>query len=195
MKTLRNWGAGPAPAGGGARVSYGRTEPESQEAFPLRRKSAHLSLSAVVNPLLSRFFLSAFLLAAGRTGLIAAEKSAAACSCEMVSGYLDISEALASDDFKQAKTAAVALVKEAQADGMLSIVKAAKAVADARDIAQARQALRTLTSEVAPMADAKTDVVMYCPMAKADWIQARGPTRNPYFGKAMLDCGAPKKSS
>ena len=30
---------------------------------------------------------------------------------------------------------------------------------------------------------------VYCPMAKASWLQADKTVRNPYFGPAMLDCG------
>lgn len=30
---------------------------------------------------------------------------------------------------------------------------------------------------------------VYCPMAKAGWLQADKTVRNPYFGQAMLDCG------
>ena len=30
---------------------------------------------------------------------------------------------------------------------------------------------------------------VYCPMAKASWLQAGKKIKNPYFGQAMLTCG------
>ncbi|NBQ40151.1 MAG: DUF3347 domain-containing protein [Alphaproteobacteria bacterium] len=38
----------------------------------------------------------------------------------------------------------------------------------------------------------KKVTVMYCPMARAVWVQPTGQVENPYFGAAMLRCGAPK---
>jgi membrane fusion protein, copper/silver efflux system len=31
--------------------------------------------------------------------------------------------------------------------------------------------------------------IVHCSMANASWLQKTGPTRNPYYGKAMLECG------
>ena len=114
---------------------------------------------------------------------------------ELLSGYLAVSKALAADDFKAARTAAVELTKQAEADGMVSIVKVAKALASAPDIARARGAFRALTTEIEPLAEgAKGYTIMYCRMADSDWIQPSGAVQNPYFGQAMPHCGVPKKS-
>ena len=62
-------------------------------------------------------------------------------------------------------------------------------------IANARKAFRALSEEVIPLAEGDSDyVLLTCSMAHGgDWVQSKGEVRNPYFGKAMLTCGAPKK--
>ncbi len=65
------------------------------------------------------------------------------------------------------------------------------------DLKQARSAFNGLSAEFVPLAQmnyensptAPTWVVMNCPMAKADWIQKKGDTKNPYLGTKMLSCG------
>jgi hypothetical protein len=114
--------------------------------------------------------------------------------CELVDKYVPISEALAADDLATAKTAAKALAQQADTDGMTGAAKAAHAIANAKDIEAARSGLKSLTSEVEPMAGSGNYVVMHCPMANADWIQTDAKVRNPYYGKMMLTCGSPKTS-
>lgn len=52
----------------------------------------------------------------------------------------------------------------------------------------------TLGKEVGIPTDAKSISVFRCPMAKADWLQPAGATQNPFYGSAMLDCGAAVES-
>ncbi len=114
--------------------------------------------------------------------------------CELVKGYLPIAAALASDDLGKAKDAAATLAKQADTDGVKAIYEPALAVAHAADIKAARAAFKTLSKEVVPLVENdKGYVVMNCPMANADWIQTDANVRNPYYGKMMLTCGAPKK--
>jgi hypothetical protein len=125
----------------------------------------------------------------------AADKKAAECSCELLTAYVPIAKALAADNLKAAQTAAVELVKQAKEDGMTGIATHADAVARAGSLVEARTAFRPLSTDVAPLAAEDDEyVVMTCPMARADWVQAKGKTENPYYGAAMLSCGAPKKT-
>jgi hypothetical protein len=115
--------------------------------------------------------------------------------CELVDKYLPVSAALAADDLNKAKTAAAELAQQAASDGMASVAQAAHTIAEAKDISTARSALKGLTADLEPMADGSSYVVMTCPMAQADWIQSDNNVRNPYYGKSMLTCGAPKAPS
>lgn len=113
--------------------------------------------------------------------------------CELLQSYVPISEALAADNLPQAKTAAAALLKQAEANGLTPMVEAARTIGSADSIAAARAAFKTLSKEITPLAEgAKGFVVMNCPMAEADWVQTDNKVRNPYYGQSMLRCGAPK---
>jgi hypothetical protein len=113
--------------------------------------------------------------------------------CELLTGYVPIAIALADDDLASARTAAAALSKQAESNGLTGIIEQARAVAEAPDLAKARAAFKSLSSEVEPLTVTEDKVtVMYCPMARADWVQPNGPVANPYYGKSMLRCGAPK---
>src|SRR5581483_1120534 len=113
-----------------------------------------------------------------------AKAKEAGCECELVDAYVPIAKALAADDLKAARAAAVELVKQADADGMTGIVAHAKVIARAKDLAAARAEFKPLSAEIVPLVDDDDVVVMTCPMAKADWVQAKGPTANPYYGRA-----------
>jgi len=70
----------------------------------------------------------------------------------------------------------------------------AEALAKAKDLAAARKAFQPLSESLIRYAKsgnipAGTLYEVYCPMAKAGWLQADKTVRNPYFGQAMLDCG------
>lgn len=129
-----------------------------------------------------------------QSGSCAMKGSCDSGDCELVTGYLPISEALAADDLGKAKSAAATLAGSASHDGMSSIAKSAQALASAPDLAAARASFKALSDDMIPMVKgSKTYVVMNCPMAKADWIQDNRNVRNPYLGKSMPTCGAPKE--
>jgi hypothetical protein len=114
---------------------------------------------------------------------------------EILASYVKVSSALAADDLASAKTAASALAEHAGMSDSKDIAAKAGAVAKAADIEAARGAFKGLSVAIEPLASGQRDlVVMYCPMADSDWVQAKGQTQNPYFGKAMLACGGPKKT-
>jgi hypothetical protein len=114
---------------------------------------------------------------------------------EILSSYIKVSTALAADDLAAAKTAASALGEHAGMSDNKDIAAKAGAVAKAANIEAARGAFKTLSVAIEPLVEGQKDlVVMYCPMADSDWVQMKGKTQNPYFGKAMLTCGGPKKA-
>lgn len=113
---------------------------------------------------------------------------------EILSSYVKISAALAADDFAAAKTSSAAVAEHAGMSDMNKAIAAkATAVAKAKDIAAARDAFKSLSAAVEPLAAGeKGYIVMNCPMMHADWIQTSKDVKNPYYGKMMLTCGAPK---
>jgi len=142
---------------------------------------------------ISRLFLVAGLLF-GVARLSAAE-SANMMKSEILSSYANISAALAADDVSAAKAAAATTAEHARMGNQNDIATKADAVAKAAKIEDARSAFKSLSTAVEPLAAGQKDfVVMHCPMVNADWVQKKGKTQNPYYGKAMLTCGGPKAS-
>ncbi len=96
--------------------------------------------------------------------------------------YLQLQDALAHDEFAAAQAAAKTLPGPAQAAG------------SAADITALRVAFRGLSDGVIARHRPEGFGVAYCPMAfdneGARWVQSDGDVSNPYYGAAMLRCGA-----
>jgi hypothetical protein len=138
---------------------------------------------------------SLFIVTLALAGVLPGQAAPIAPSTNLLDRYVKISTALAADDFDAAKSAAAALATEATAGANQDIAAQAKAVAQADTMAAARKKFVTLSNAIEPLAAGKKEyVVMYCPMAKADWVQPAGTTANPYYGKMMLTCGSPKQA-
>jgi hypothetical protein len=63
---------------------------------------------------------------------------------------------------------------------------------DAKDIRSIREGFKDLSKPVSmwvTMAEPEDTSVMYCPMAKAGWVQHGSKAANPYMGSEMLSCG------
>ena len=112
--------------------------------------------------------------------------------------YLKIGAALAKDSLDGVPARAKAMAQAIQGDSMKMLppeaAKQAQALAQATDLAGARKAFKPLSeSLIKYLADhrvpAGTYHEVFCPMAKASWLQADKTVANPYFGKAMLHCG------
>lgn len=130
----------------------------------------------------------------GALRLAAADMKNDMMAAEIMSAYAKVTAALAADDLDAAQAAATGLTDHAGMAKNDSVAGKAKALAGAKNIDAARKELMGLTAAVEPLAKSdKTYVLMNCPMA-GDWIQQKGPTKNPYMGKAMLQCGGPKQS-
>jgi hypothetical protein len=114
---------------------------------------------------------------------------------EILSSYVKVASALAADDLATAKTAAASVAEHASmSDSNKAIAAKANAVAKATKIDSARDAFKSLSDAVIPLATGdKKYTVMNCPMA-GDWVQVGKDVKNPYMGKAMLTCGGPKSS-
>jgi hypothetical protein len=107
-----------------------------------------------------------------------------------LTAYLKIQQALAADNLAQAQEAARGL-------------PSAQALATSADLATARKEFKPLSDALIAAArqyGAPTGTPLvheFCPMAfgdkGADWLQPKGPARNPYLGKEMLECAEPKE--
>lgn len=110
----------------------------------------------------------------------------------MLDGYADVSAALYKDDLAAAKKAAAGI---AEKDKDSAMTKHAQAIADSKDIEEARMHFKELSDLAIPVAKKdKSMHQMHCPMAMdgkgADWLQVSADeVRNPYMGAKMPHCG------
>lgn len=140
-----------------------------------------------------RFLPVVAALAAGFVQLASAKD--APMRSEVLSAYVKIADALAADDLAGAKASATALAGSADSADQFQIAKQATALAKAADLATAREGFKVLSTSIETLAaNEKGYVVMTCAMANADWVQKSSEVKNPYLGKAMLNCGEPKKA-
>ena len=110
--------------------------------------------------------------------------------------YLKIQASLANDSMTGVAENAGTIVKAVQGDANsmpASIATEAEALAKASSLRSARAAFKPLSdSLIKYLADRKAQgayVQVYCPMARASWLQAGKTVNNPYFGQAMANCG------
>src|SRR5579859_1904819 len=112
--------------------------------------------------------------------------------------YLEIQSDLAKDSLKGVDEQAQAIAKAVNGDDMKmlprDIAKQADTLAQAKDLKAAREAFKPLSASLVKyLADNKAGQgayhEVYCPMAKASWLQTGKAIKNPYMGKAMLSCG------
>lgn len=132
---------------------------------------------------------------------------------KVVGGYLAVHEALAADDLRGAKAAAAGLrsavaavdvrdnatVERAWHPVSMQLDAAAQKLEQAPNIDAARthfEPLSKATQRMMQVTGNPSDLeltVAFCPMAfgnrGAEWVQPQGDVANPYFGKAMLQCG------
>lgn len=127
--------------------------------------------------------------------------SVAGCSTSTVKAeplspnYLAAQEALAADNFDQARTALTALAAESTGDFQKNIRDAAAAT----DIGGMRMAFRTASDILIKNGVPAEYAIVFCPMYQSkdggsSWVQRKGSIANPYQGKAMSTCGEFKKN-
>lgn len=124
---------------------------------------------------------------------------------KMYQNYLNIKNALVSDQSDEASKAANTFLKSASmmdykvlSKGNLDLLRnEASKIADSRSIEMQREAFNNLSKNMIALtgkyklAD-ETIFVQYCPMAKASWLSAEKNVKNPYYGNSMLKCGSVK---
>ncbi len=110
-----------------------------------------------------------------------------------LSRYVAVQESLAADDFQAAATAVKKLLQVSQGD-MKKLVSSAEGSSDIKVL---RTAFKPISEAVMYQALPEGHILVYCPMAFDDqgahWVQKDGRIMNPYYGAAMLHCGAPVK--
>lgn len=108
--------------------------------------------------------------------------------------YERIRTALAQDTTRGIAAEAGALSRLAAEVAGEHAARAAAAVAEAKDIAAARERFAALSDVLVPkFLDAGLPGVhgFVCSMKGARWVQRGGSPANPYYGKSMLTCGTP----
>ncbi len=103
--------------------------------------------------------------------------------------YILAQEALASDNFKQAKSAIKSLAEES--DGELK--ELSKAASAAKDLLSIREAFKPLSEYMVELELSDGLIKVYCPMVESHWLQKKGDIANPYYGASMLSCGVIKQ--
>ncbi len=103
--------------------------------------------------------------------------------------YVEVQEALAADNFEDAKAQLEEFARVA--DGATHGLAAAALQAD--DIEDLRAKFKPLSESLAARELPQGFARAYCPMYDAGngapWVQRDGPVRNPYYGAVMLTCG------
>ena len=101
--------------------------------------------------------------------------------------YILVQEALASDNYTDAKVALKSLIPLVD----LRIKSLVNSAAVAEDIETMRLNFKAISEYFAVLKLPKGFSRAYCPMYRggSDWVQEDGPIRNPYHGSKMLTCG------
>jgi len=116
----------------------------------------------------------------------------------VLDNYLAIQTNLFTDSMKGLSEHATAIAKAVSGDSMkmlpADVTKQAETLAAAKDLKAAREAFKPLSASLVKyMSDHKAGKGTYheafCPMANASWLQTGKEIKNPYYGKAMPDCG------
>ncbi len=150
----------------------------------------------IMNPLKTILLAAAVGLLAG-TGASAAGSPALTGPVKSVfEHYLKIQASLANDSLTGVAENAEAITTAVHGDAKVMPAEVgieADALAKAKDLKSVRTAFQPLSDTLIKfLADSKAKgayVQVYCPMAKANWLQADKNVSNPYLGKAMPDCG------
>jgi Cu(I)/Ag(I) efflux system membrane fusion protein len=112
--------------------------------------------------------------------------------------YIQVQTSLAEDSLEKTSSASTAMVKAIQGDSMKmlppKVAQQAEALSKAKDLETARAAFKSLSASLIQyLKDQKVPSgvyhEVYCPMAKASWLQTDKTITNPYMGKDMTHCG------
>lgn len=121
----------------------------------------------------------------------AAQQSVAGAPEDILKHYLGVQSVLARDSMQNVSVNAHALAEAVRGDETKSLPPAlaeqADALAKAKNLSKARTAFKPFSeSIIAYFKSHRTPAVsyieVYCPIAKASWLQAGETVRNPYLG-------------
>ena len=115
----------------------------------------------------------------------------------VLDNYLKIQDALAKDSTDGVSSNASAIATAVRGDSMkmlsAQVAEQADALTKAKDIASAREAFKPLSKSLVQYLNDNnvtgTYTQVYCPMAKASWLQQGGKIENPYMSGSMHSCG------
>jgi Cu(I)/Ag(I) efflux system membrane fusion protein len=115
--------------------------------------------------------------------------------------YLKIQSALTNDSIDGVASNASAIGSAVRGDSMKmlspEVADQADALAKAKDVAVAREAFKPLSKSLIQYLNdhnvTGAYVEVYCPMAKASWVQKGEKIDNPYLGASMRGCGEIQK--
>ncbi len=101
--------------------------------------------------------------------------------------YVEIQEALAADDLKEARTQLEEFARITDGETLTL----AEAALQAGDIEELRARFKPLSESLVSLELPQGFARAYCPMYDngASWVQRDGPVRNPFYGAVMLSCG------
>jgi len=110
---------------------------------------------------------------------------------------VEIQRALHADSIDRIDSAARAIETEATKLGAAAeaIRRSARTYEHARDLKSARAGFATLADAIIDYVNSSGSslgagvTVAFCPMAKKRWLQKGTTVQNPFYGKAMPDCG------
>lgn len=159
-------------------------------------------------------YLFAIILFVATTQVKAAPVDISSAINNVLKNYLDIKNALVTDNNKAANDAAkkfTAALKDVPADQMDAKQKAEWAkyseklrfdgehISESTAIAHQREHFGSLSGNMYAVLKAfpANDVLLYkqyCPMVKKSWISESAAIKNPYYGKKMLTCGVTKET-
>ena len=113
--------------------------------------------------------------------------------------YESVRQSLLRESLGGVKLNAALLANDARSSKQPKIANGADALAKSSDIEAARDAFATLSDAMIAYRAAGNEQpkpqVVYCPMAKHAWLQAKGDISNPYFADpAMRGCGEVKSN-
>jgi len=115
----------------------------------------------------------------------------------VLDNYLKIQAALAKDSTGGVAANASAIARAVRSDSMKmlspQVAEQADALAKAKDLAAAREAFKPLSKSLIQYLNdhnvSGTYTEVYCPMAKASWLQKGDKIDNPYMEASMRGCG------
>ena len=124
---------------------------------------------------------------------------ASAATTKLYDKYEAVRQGLLKGSLSDSQAAAKDLAATAHGENQARIAERADALANAANLKAARNSFSMLSDELIRFRDAQSGdrpAVVYCPMHKASWLQAKGAITNPYADNAsMRSCGEFRKDS